>query len=409
MNQPLILLFLFSISIYPVQGYTSNEVTAFVAPDSSFDALSDTIDSARETIYINVYTFTSLSVLDILKEAEARGVEVYVIVEKSPVGGMPDDEKALLGTLADSGADIFVWDHPDLRFNHAKYMVVDNKTLLVTTENLGITAFPEEPTGGNRGWGIVVDDAGISGHFAELFFSDIRYSKRFAGAGGTLEPQKPARGYKQLFDDKEFSGYFEVYPVVAPIDAIDSIVTLVDSATDSVFVEQLYAYKYWGKSKTGSVDSTPNLFLEAILRAARRGCDVKIILDSTWYNVERDNPRSNYYTVEYLNQVARDEGLDLEARLFDADARDLTKLHAKVAIVDSKTVLVSSVNWNEHSPTNNRETGVILHGEAPAEYFIQVFEYDWEGKRPQRKYYIFLIIPPAAALAVVAARKRKGP
>ena len=69
-----------------------------------------------------------------------------------------------------------------------------------------------------------------------------------------------------------------------------AIVALIDSATESVYVEQLYAYKYWGKAKTGSVETTPNLFLEAILRAARRGCEVRIILDSTWYNVERDNP-----------------------------------------------------------------------------------------------------------------------
>jgi len=39
-------------------------------------------------------------------------------------------------------------------------------------------------------------------------------------------------------------------------------------------------------------------------------------------------------------------------------------------------VLVSSINWNENSPRNNREIGVIAEGPV-ADYFVGKFFTDW--------------------------------
>ena len=53
------------------------------------------------------------------------------------------------------------------------------------------------------------------------------------------------------------------------------------------------------------------------------------------------------------------------------------KVHNKGMIVDNRTVLISSINWNENSLTRNREAGVIIQNEDVASYYASVFFHDW--------------------------------
>ncbi|MBL7117436.1 MAG: hypothetical protein ISS94_01440 [Candidatus Syntrophoarchaeum sp.] len=57
-----------------------------------------------------------------------------------------------------------------------------------------------------------------------------------------------------------------------------SIIGLIKGAKNSVYVEQLYIYKNWGSY----ADQKPNPFLEAVINASRRGCEVKILLNPTY-------------------------------------------------------------------------------------------------------------------------------
>jgi phosphatidylserine/phosphatidylglycerophosphate/cardiolipin synthase-like enzyme len=154
--------------------------------------------------------------------------------------------------------------------------------------------------------------------------------------------------------------------------------SLLDSANTSIYIEQFYIYTYWGRRATGSVHETPNLFLEHTIDATRRDVEVRILLDETWYYIERDDPVSNHNTVLYGNKIARIEDLDPEAKLIDLENLGFEKLHAKGIVVDEKAALISSVNCNENSPKNNREVGVIIIRE-PTEYFANVFKHDWNG------------------------------
>jgi phosphatidylserine/phosphatidylglycerophosphate/cardiolipin synthase-like enzyme len=74
-------------------------------------------------------------------------------------------------------------------------------------------------------------------------------------------------------------------------------------------------------------------------------------------------------------------------------------------IVDGNSVLVSSINWNENSPMNNREAGVIIEDPDAAAYYLRVFEEDWKNEyRPAGQT---LAIPsegwpkPAIAMAIL--------
>lgn len=57
-------------------------------------------------------------------------------------------------------------------------------------------------------------------------------------------------------------------------------------------------------------------------------------------------------------------------------------MHNKGVIVDGDAVLISSVNWNENSPSFNREAGVIIESTDAGAYFSDVFTADWEDAGP---------------------------
>jgi len=85
------------------------------------------IDGARHVIELNEYLLTSPEVLGALRDAAARGVAVYVIID-----GHPYDDAAAprIATTALAGSGVLVREAPRrfegaYAFDHAKYLVVD--------------------------------------------------------------------------------------------------------------------------------------------------------------------------------------------------------------------------------------------------------------------------------------------
>ncbi|MHA1909107.1 MAG: phospholipase D-like domain-containing protein, partial [Candidatus Thorarchaeota archaeon] len=59
------------------------------------------------------------------------------------------------------------------------------------------------------------------------------------------------------------------------------------------------------------------------------------------------------------------------------DTRWFTANHNKGIIADGKIVLVSSINYSDNSIENNREAGVIIENEDVAQWFLDVYDFDW--------------------------------
>ena len=154
-------------------------VTAFVSPDSSGDVFSSALDSARQSIHINVYEFASTGLAQSFTGSRNRGTDVLVLVEGGPVGGISPDEKTVLRMMNLSVIPVFHMTaagdkkSPD-RFDHAKYAVIDNRLVLITSENFKASGIPPRGYTGNRGWGVVLEDRGLAEYFETLFRFDIR-------------------------------------------------------------------------------------------------------------------------------------------------------------------------------------------------------------------------------------------
>jgi cardiolipin synthase len=365
-------------------------VTVFTSPDSSFRQIATAIENAEESIYVNVYQFHQFYVMDHIIDAIERGVAVKIMLEGNPVNGIADEERYIANRTVTAGGEVrfMINDngrgiHDRYAFNHAKYAIIDNETTVVMSENWKKTGVPVNNTFGNRGWGVIIDNPEVTGYFCAVFFEDWKpaskdsfpftpddaiYGNNYGRPPHEFVPDRtiPTGNYSHPFESRIISGEFFLSPVLAPDTALmqtKSILGMIKGAEESVYVDMLYIYKDW------SVE--PNPFLEAVINAARRGCEVKILLNPS-YSFDR-----NKATIDYVMDIAAHEGLPMDAKFTALNNTGLNKTHNKGVIVDRSSVLISSVNWNEHSPRNNREVGVIIQNEAAAEYYTAVFFYDW--------------------------------
>ncbi len=349
-------------------------VRTFVSPDCSGEVFTEAINQASRTIFVNMYEFSSPSLGTLLETAKKRGIDVRVLVEGGPVGGISPAERSLIHSVNRSGIPVLSMvslenAHAPYRYNHAKYLIIDNSTLLVTSENFKNSGLPPKGRSGNRGWGVLLQDPDLAGYFTGVFLADCASPSviPYKGQAGDTETL-PAETYTPEFAPAWF-GNATVIPVLAP-DTSNLITGLLDSARSTIEIEQAYI-----KNESAGV---LNPYLSSAVNASRRGVRVRILLDSYWYNTE--GPGDNDEMAALINRIAAAEDLPLEARCIDLAISPVEKIHNKGVIVDGERVLVSSINWNSNSPTFNREAGVIIDHPGAARYFRQVFEDDWDAR-----------------------------
>ncbi len=348
-------------------------VTVFVSPDSAAEVFDRAVADADSELLINVYEFTDQALASCIIDAKTRGAAVTVLVEGGPVGGIQPEERYVCTMMNAAGIPVYQMKdagdaHAKYRFNHAKYMVVDDSGVLITSENFKTTGIPPRGTQGNRGWGVYVHDTGCAAYFREVFAWDSSGGDVIPLEGQASTPLTPdAAPYTEEFPPATFTGA-RVTPVLAP-DTTSLIIAMLESAGESIEVEQAYIKNTSG----GSL----NPFLEAAVDASRRGVSVRVLLDSSWFNTCAEN--DNDEMVEVINAIAAREGLPLVAKCADLEANNLVKLHNKGVIIDGRSVLISSINWNTNSPAFNREAGVIIEHQGVAAYYAAVFEDDWNA------------------------------
>ena len=256
--------------------------------------------------------------------------------------------------------------HAPYRFDHAKYVVIDDQAVLLTSENFKQSGFPTTGVSGNRGWGVYLVNPELAGYFTTVYRTDLAgYAiQPVYGANGTVEPV-PASTYAVKFTPAIFYNA-TVTPVISP-DTSWQITQLLNSAETSIEIEQAYI--------TNETATTLNPYLASAINASRRGVKVQVLLDSYWYNIEDE--ADNDEMAALVNSIAADEHLPLEARCADLAAGNVDKIHNKGVIVDDRLALVSSINWNSNSPNFNREAGAIIEHPGVAQYFHAVFDNDW--------------------------------
>lgn len=363
--------------------FVAGDGIAYTAPDQSRHVVEGLVARANESLRINVYEFRDVglvrTVLDRL--AVRPAIRVTVLVDEAPVGQDASERLVAhraLQELRDAGAEVRLLRHDRYAYDHAKYVVADDRFSLVQSENFVASGIPADARTGNRGWGILVDDRGVAASLARLFDDDATldpYGAREPSPDEATDVPLPAavdRSPDPVLGTASASG-FNLTLLAGPESNLaedDAVLATIRAATSTIVAEHLEMPPYW---KDASGRRLPNLYLEALVDAARRGVSVRILLDGHFLG----DPDDNAATVNDV--LKRASGLSLDARILGSG--DPMVLHVKGLVVDERVSLVGSTNWNLNSVAQNRELSVLADAPAFAHLYATAFEADW-GRAP---------------------------
>jgi cardiolipin synthase len=117
----------------PRRGGPGAKERLVLAPAERKAALLGVIGAARRRLVLSLFRCDDFSILDALASALERGCEVEAILTKRAKGGKKRLKK-LWGALEEMGAVVTRYADPVVKY-HAKYLVADGTTAIITTLN----------------------------------------------------------------------------------------------------------------------------------------------------------------------------------------------------------------------------------------------------------------------------------
>jgi len=360
---------------------------AFCSPDCSYDVISKELVNISE-IKLNLYMFTDPFLADLLNKTNA---EMKILLDGNVIGGLPMEERYIAWMLSKKGEVRYMMANEEegvykrYKYNHAKYAIIDGKKCIIESANWVKNGVPIDNSYGNREWGVLIENESLADYLSTVFLYDwnpsfqdsIPFDEKSFTHGRPPEDFSmnyfiPKGDYVAKFSPLYLNSSFNFTVIVAPDNAEEEILHLLDTAEKEILVEQAYIEKDW--------EDGINPLLEKLIEKNESGVRVKIILNY--------NPA--YYSTNKMNEETCDFLKNIDVKL----QKELN-IHNKGVIVDGEKVLISSINWGENSIRRNREVGIIIESEEMAEYFEKIFWYDWnykfEEKAGYEKIFVFAI------------------
>jgi phosphatidylserine/phosphatidylglycerophosphate/cardiolipin synthase-like enzyme len=363
--------------------------------------------SAQKSIVMNAYELTSYDVADALIQKINEGVRVELLQEGQPVGGLVPEAKDIQKKIAKAmeansssqlhGYWVMTSETPKgkrrFRYNHAKYIVIDEKGVMVGSENYSPSGQPEPgSTGGTRGWQTFIYDEQMSRNFLKVFRKDINTShgdlvtlyspkiplpKILGRVADWVESMQNVatrienRFSWMLSDEPKTLDADNVEFLTSPESSMVGLMAFIESAQETLDVELMSFNPMWGK--TGEVSPLFN----AIVAAAKRGVKIRVLVnDSTVFGGDND-PEMKLLAM--LENVAKENHLPIQAAIADLPKMKVKYIHNKGALADGYKTLISSINWNQNSVENNRETAISVDSRSINEHYQSIFNWDWQA------------------------------
>jgi uncharacterized repeat protein (TIGR01451 family) len=374
-----------------------------VAPDNAYEVIKRHLEGATASILVEGYTFENAHLIDVVVGRAQAGVEVRLLLEG---GKVTDQERWFCQRLDAAGGEAYFLhsdDEADIyaryRNQHAKFIIVDGEILIVGSENFNYSALPADSksngTWGRRGTFLITDAPAVVERAQAIFDRDLDTAWKDIVPWNEDHPRygEPGAGFTATYVTSDWVTYtvhfsqpliltdtlfaFEV--VQAPENSLrdaDSLLGLIERAGDgdTVLVEQLNEPAHWGAA-AGTPHTDPNPRLEAIVAAARRGAAARILLNGSQ---EAGSVAENSGARDYVNGIARHEGLNLKVQLGDPAGRGI---HNKMVLVwlegEGGYAHVGSINGTEASNKRNREVALQVRADDVYHYLARVFEVDW--------------------------------
>ena len=362
----------FEPAAFTLQTFSRNmNVTTFVGPDYSNETLTHFLRSATESIYVEIYQFTSPGILGLIHEIynDNPSMDIRVMISERVVS-LGDYNTYTMWNLTQLGIPVR-WTSDTFTFSHQKFVIIDNDTTIVQAGNWARPSFPlnewepgssggfiEKNYEGNREFNIAMTDEVVTQYYRDVFDYDWSigsdYNEGVDGTGTILDWGALNKAYyPRVFDYAgEFSGQMNVTPFVSPDTSLEAMLWVINSAQATLDIQIPYV-----SNSSDVVDEV----LDAIVAAKHRGVTVRIIME--------DGRNDN----EDVALAFAEENIPV----IWMDGRFFSAIHNKAFIADGRIILLSSINWSEESISENREAGVVIEHDGVAGWYQEVFDYDW--------------------------------
>ncbi len=285
----------------------------FVEPDAGRQPVLAALRSAQKSIRMAMHWLTDREIIDTLKAARGRGIDVRVILELQPIGSGAGNRPAFNELQA---ASVSVkMSNPVFRLTHLKAIVIDDRLAFILTFDQVRSAFM-----GNREYGIIDADPADAAEIAAVFDADWSRTK-------------PILSNPNL--------------VWSPANSRPSIVRLIDSANQTLEIE--------------NEEMLDDEVEARLISAAQRGVGVRVVMPSSQTGVEANKPGQ-----EKITQGG------VKLRLIKTPY-----IHGTLVIADQARAFVGSETFSPASLDQNRELGILMTDPHIIRMLSATFEGDW--------------------------------
>lgn len=390
---------------WPVEISATTNLTLAVAPDAMLETVLDVVSQAQHTLIIEGYTLGSVPLYHAINARIGAGVVVTILLESSPAGGLSDQERwgaQQLHRPPNSTVYFMGGTIARYRYQHAKFILVDDRLALISTDNFGENSMPSDVksngTMGHRGFVAITDNANVIDYLRALFARDcdpvhhvdvFPYSSAFAPpADFVFIPPLDWTTYTIAFSPTLVTTASHLTLIHAPEHSLrdeDALLGMLNSTlTGTIDVMQLSEPVTW---TTGAGAMGLNPRITALIAAAQRGVHVRLLLDAYYDDPTAAN--TNTAACVYLNRLPL---ATLQCRLANTTGKGI---HAKAFLVDTgdqQWVHLGSINGSEGSNKINRELALQFESPDAHAYLSAVFAYDWERSHLPMIYRVHLPI-----------------
>ena len=374
-----------SITAFCGQTFNSSgSITPVIGPEEGLPALLTWIKAAQTDLHVHIYQLSEPSIVAALAERAEQGVSVIVVLDEKPYGFDNYDMDridSIINLLIEAGVEVRIWgdngagdeDRLPGRYNHAKIAVRDGESVFIGSGNWKSSSFPVPGEPGNREWNLIIDDSTTAAAYMERLLIDEDSAHPLVSVART-RPSADVfltnESYQVPVDftpSTPLNGDFSARVLTCPDDCLHGMLEAINGAQTSIHASLASIDDYWVTQGSPLVD--------ALQAAAERGVELKVLLDGYYIQPGSSKATETRAVIQEMNEGW---GLtNVEARIM-AGSDGIWSLHNKGLIIDSETVLVGSINWNDNAILRNREQAIVVTMPTLANFFETSFNADWD-------------------------------
>ncbi|MCB2203672.1 hypothetical protein KQI65_02905 [bacterium] len=342
----------------------------------------DMIGAAEKSLDIAQFYFANMEgealdgVIEAVLAAAKRGVRVRVLAEKKFYDLYPETVDIF---RRENGITVHIYDISGINGRgvlHAKYFVVDDKSVFVGSQNWdwrSLTQINE--------LGVAITDIAIATAFTTVFNFDWQLAENRGLEEASRSAGRITGKFPVVIEDD--LGRHEITPVFSPRDLLPmgaewdetAIKKLIAGAQDSISIQVLSYHSY---PPIGDV----------LLAAAERGVQVHMLV-SDW-SLHPDQQEDLKYLQGIPNISVRFTAIPDASGGFISYAR---VEHCKYILVDTDRAWIGTSNWSRDYFHSSRNAGIILRSAGLVGLLHEKFQQSWNGPYaqdldPAKKYEV---------------------